>query len=257
MYSPMVIQGTANTPKDGFAKVLIDPSVMANMSSQWSVKRVPLDFYWPVGYLWHGYMNPWPGPIECEDCGGTGLNSECQKLFRNFRRWAPRLTEQEVELATQAGVSSEEITQILNRVWGEVDTQLIRSYLTEIRAKTTGIWGLCTVCKGKKRVVNPNPAVQQLYTDVDLFEEWRPIEPPKGDGWQLWQVRADGGYPQSAVYKSDEQLAKWCSVHFKSDYAGWLKWIIREGSKVPQDPPEFRLKSENITVFHQQPVSKA
>jgi hypothetical protein len=106
-------------------------------------------------------------------------------------------------------------------------------------------------------VLNPNPAVQQLYTDVNLFEEWRPIEPPKGDGWQLWQILADGGYPASAVYRSDAELAKWCSVHFKSDYSGWLRWIIRESSRVPQHPPEFKLSSENVTVFHQQPVSKA
>ena len=142
------------------------------MSSQWSVKRVPLDFGWPVGYAWHGYLNPWPGPIECENCSGTGLNEECQKLFRNFRRWAPRLTEEEEAFATKAGISFDELTQIHNRIWGEVDTQLIRSYLTEIRAKTTGIWGVCLICNGKQRVVNPNPAVQQLYTDVNLFEEW-------------------------------------------------------------------------------------
>jgi len=227
------------------------------MSSQWSVKRVPLDFDWPKGYTWHGYVNPWPGPIECEDCVGTGLNVECQKLLRNFRRWAPKLTDKEASLATQAGISSNELAQIRNRVWGEVDTQLIRSYLTEIRAKTTGIWGVCSTCKGQQSVLNPNPAVQQLYTDVNLFEEWRPIEPPQGDGWQLWQILADGGYPASAVYRSDAELAKWCSVHFKSDYSGWLRWIIRESSRVQQNPPEFKLNSENVTVFHQQPVSKA
>lgn len=230
---------------------------MTNMSSQWCIKRVLLDFDWPVGYVWHGYLNPWPGPIECERCMGTGLNEDCQKLLRNFRRWAPRLTEKEVAVATQAGVSEAEIAYLRNRNWDNVDSPLIRSYLTEIRAKTTGIWGVCTTCNGNKVVGNPNPAVKQLYTDVDLFEEWKPIEPPKGDGWQLWQIREDGGYPASAVYQSDQELAKWCSSHFNSDYSGWLKWIVKEGSKVSQSNPEFKLKSENITVFHQQPASKA
>lgn len=227
------------------------------MSSQWSVKRVPLDFDWPAGYVWHGYLNPWPGPIECEECCGTGINDECQKLYRNFRRWAPRMTEQEAAFALQAGISEKDIGQIRKRVWSEVDNSLIRSYLTEIRAKTSGIWGLCRVCNGKQRVPNPNPSVQLLYADVNLFEEWRPIEPPKGDGWQLWQVKDGSGFPASAVYKSEGDLAKWCSVHFKSDYSGWLRWIIRESSKVPQDPPEFKLKSENVTIFPQQPASKA
>jgi hypothetical protein len=92
---------------------------------------------------------------------------------------------------------------------------------------------------------------------VNLFEEWKPIEPLKGEGWQLWQLREEGGFPASEVHKSDTDLAKWCSNHFKTDYAGWMRWIVREGSKVPPNPPEFRLKSENVTIFHQQPASKA
>jgi hypothetical protein len=228
------------------------------MSSQWIIKRVPLDFEWPVGYLWHGYINPWPGPIECEACSGTGLNDECRKLFKNFRRWAPRLTEKESDLAIQAGIRERELAQIRNRVWSEIDTQVIRSYLTEIRAKTAGIWGCCSICNGRQRIPNPNPAVKQLYTDVNLYEEWSPIEPPSGNGWQLWKVSEDGGGPASSVFKSEEDLAEWCSVRFKSDYSGWLRWITREGSKVPQSQPEFKLKSENVTIFHsQQTVSKA
>jgi hypothetical protein len=225
--------------------------------SQWSVKRVPLEFDWPVGYLWHGYINPWPPPIECEECKGTGLNDDCYKLYRNFRRWAPKLTESEVTLASQAGIGEKDIAKIRRRIWDEVDTSLIRAYLTEIRARAEGIWGLCSTCKGKQRLPNPNPAVQQLYLDVDLYEEWKPIEPPIGVGWQLWQVREDRGYPASVVFKSEVELAKWCAAHFRTPYSSLLRWVVKEGSRVPREPPEFKLQSENVTIFQQQPVSKA
>lgn len=224
--------------------------------SSWSIKRVPLDFDWPVGYVWHGYVNPWPGPVDCEYCCGTGLNDESLKLYRNFKRWSPRMTEEETSRALSAGIPEKDLALIRRRIWDDVGNSLIRSYLTEIRAKYTGVWGLCQVCNGKRTIPNPNPAIQQLYADVNLYDEWRPIEPPKGDGWQLWQVKETGGVPASAIYKSDVELARWCSTHFKSDYAGWLRWITREGFKVPQEPPEFRLKSETITIFTQ-PASKA
>jgi hypothetical protein len=224
--------------------------------SSWSIKRVPLDFDWPVGYLWHGYINPWPGPIECDGCCGTGLNEASLNLYRNFKRWAPRLTGAEITLALKSGIADRDLAMIQKRVWAEVDSPLLRSYLTEIRAKRTSIWGLCQKCGGKQVLINPNPAIQQLYADVNLFEEWRPIEPPKGLGWQLWQVKDPGGFPASSVHKSEVELARWCSSHFKSDYAGWLKWITREGFKVPEEPPEFKLRSEHVVIFNQA-VSKA
>jgi hypothetical protein len=239
------------------AKALINSGVMVNMSSQWSVKRVPLEFDWPVDYLWHGYTNPWPGPIKCGVCDGTGLNDECHKLYRNFRRWAPRLTEEETVLATKGGIGESELVQIRRRNWKDVDSHLIRAYLTEIRARTEGIWGLCPKCKGKQSISNPNPAVQQLYVDVDLYEEWKPIEPPIGSGWQLWQIRDGKGCPASAVFKSEGELAKWCAGHFRTEYSGLLKWVVKEGSRAPQEQPEFKLQSENVTIFLQQPTSKA
>jgi len=43
------------------------------------VRRVPLDFDWPVGPVWKGYMNPY-SPTKCRVCDGCGLNSETKKL---------------------------------------------------------------------------------------------------------------------------------------------------------------------------------
>jgi hypothetical protein len=38
------------------------------------IKRVALDFEWPLGVMiWLGYHNPYRG-LECKACGGSGLN---------------------------------------------------------------------------------------------------------------------------------------------------------------------------------------
>lgn len=43
------------------------------------LKRVPMDFKWPQGQVWKGYLNPYHSQ-ECKACGGTGLNPETKKL---------------------------------------------------------------------------------------------------------------------------------------------------------------------------------
>ena len=44
-----------------------------------TVKRVPLDFDWPLDTIWKGYLNPY-SPTECLQCKGSGLNPETKKL---------------------------------------------------------------------------------------------------------------------------------------------------------------------------------
>lgn len=45
------------------------------------VKRVAMDFWWPLGKTWRGYVNPHRVP-ECARCEGTGLGPEA-KVFSN------------------------------------------------------------------------------------------------------------------------------------------------------------------------------
>lgn len=48
------------------------------------VKRVPLDFKWPLKRVWRGYMNPYKGPIICRECEGTGLNPASKQINDDF-----------------------------------------------------------------------------------------------------------------------------------------------------------------------------
>lgn len=43
------------------------------------LKRVPLDFNWPIDQLWKGFINPYRYQV-CKSCGETGLNPATKKL---------------------------------------------------------------------------------------------------------------------------------------------------------------------------------
>lgn len=64
-----------------------------------TVKRVPMNFHWPIGKVWRGYQNPVSGPIECEQCHGTGWNEATNEIFNAFHRGNSRedITQDEVK----------------------------------------------------------------------------------------------------------------------------------------------------------------
>jgi hypothetical protein len=45
------------------------------------LRRVPLDFRWPLGKVWGGYVNPYSSQAaQCPDCRGTGGSEEWRRL---------------------------------------------------------------------------------------------------------------------------------------------------------------------------------
>lgn len=48
------------------------------------LKRVPMDFNWPLNKIWKGYTNPYPGPVQCKHCDGSGLNSASRQISDDF-----------------------------------------------------------------------------------------------------------------------------------------------------------------------------
>lgn len=55
------------------------------------LKRVPLDFKWPIGRIWHGYINPFYGKhsSECIHCEGTGESPEVRKMVARWYGYGP------------------------------------------------------------------------------------------------------------------------------------------------------------------------
>jgi hypothetical protein len=47
------------------------------------LKRVPMDFAWPLNETWGGYLNPWRvNSIKCPSCDGSGYSPE-EKRFKD------------------------------------------------------------------------------------------------------------------------------------------------------------------------------
>lgn len=54
------------------------------------LKRVPLDFDWPLKKVWGGYLNPfYKQAIECHVCGGSGLAPEAKRFSDQWYGKAP------------------------------------------------------------------------------------------------------------------------------------------------------------------------
>jgi len=111
------------------------------------VKRVSLDFNWPIRKIWYGYLMS-----KCLD-GEYGMSCDDCKLFAKYKN---------IEISSYG-------------------------------------------C--------PN---------FDI------LEPPKGDGWQMWQTTSEGS-PISPVFESPEGLARWLAdtkaSSFGNDTATYDQWL--------------------------------
>jgi hypothetical protein len=80
-----------------------------------------------------------------------------------------------------------------------------RSICTEARAKELGVFGLCECCNGDGEI---------WFSDEikKLSENWERVDPPMGDGYQMWENTSEGS-PQSPVFETLDELCEWCSVN--------------------------------------------
>jgi len=51
-----------------------------------TLKRVPLDFNWPLNTVWKGYVNLRPGPNDCHVCDGGGYHPDAIWVSGSFYR---------------------------------------------------------------------------------------------------------------------------------------------------------------------------
>lgn len=200
--------------------------------------RVPLDFNWPVKATWIGYLNPYRS-IECPACGGSGLNPETKRLEDNWYTWSNHdgkegwghhLDQEDVDALWDRGrlrfdfsekPSAKEVNQWSRHSFGH--DALNQWICVTARAKRLGFYGKCELCKGD--------GVLFVTEDVKrLHEEWVDIEPPSGDGFQLWETTSEGS-PVSPVFKTLDELCEWCAYNattfasFKATKEQWLKML--------------------------------
>lgn len=271
------------------------------------VKRVPLDFKWPMKTIWGGYLNPfYKQCIDCPECNGSGSSPEATHLKNQWygnasfnpeeRGSKPFLpTHEKIRWLAERNVKqspgyygddaaaidreSNRLANHFNSGWSnhlnsdDIDALIKKNRLrdfTHTWTKETGWkikepayipspeevndWSLmglghdacnkwvcvnaecdrlgypttCKACDGEGTIW-PNQEIKQQA------EEYQNIEPPAGDGWQMWETTSEGS-PMSPVFSTPEELATWLYENEASSfgsntssYEQWLKFIKGPG----------------------------
>ena len=181
-----------------------------------TLKRVPLEFSWPLHKVWEGYQNP--HYRKCPNCerglspAGEALSTITQRLM-----WDKPVDEEMAKLTIGlAGRSPCLLGHDTCDEWAARDKIILAAGMPKE-------WGICKTCGGD--CIDP--------TIKTKYETWEDYGPPKGAGWQLWETCSDGS-PVSPVFATVEQLAGWCVgnattfASFKATYEQWLNMFSSE-----------------------------
>lgn len=219
------------------------------------IRRVALDFDWPMNQVWKGFVFPYQA-AECYGCKGNehgkGYSKEADELSAKWYGFGNEDWEYEPsgrrhnKNALQYNLDSDDVQALLDadRLWdftrnpindeqrevvrkkvesgenswlpynnGYVPTpeavnhwaihsmghdSLNESVVIRARLEKLGISDICMVCGGSG----------QLWQSDEIekaSEAWESIDPPVGEGWQLWETVSEGS-PISPVFASKEEL---------------------------------------------------
>jgi hypothetical protein len=222
------------------------------------IKRVPLDFAWPLNEVWDGYLLPdHLHEPRCEVCEGDGLTPEARAIDNTFYphqigcsltsaerlAWYDKIGQAEVDnllavgrlrtlvrrdLTTDADLLGDDDTRgwewlPLPRTAAEVNAEqrvrylgghdaLNRMILVEFRCRVLGIPTECASCEG-------NGSGERFPGQRAAAEAWERLDPPTGEGWQLWETVSEGS-PVSPVFATSEDLAQWLTTRDGGAAAG-------------------------------------
>lgn len=229
-----------------------------------TMKRVPMDFDWPLGRVWKGFLNPYEG-CECPWCYDEGKRSsygytkeaqEYEKLWYGqycgeyvphpyrpgehycpskkpytLERWEydfivnnDRLRKDLFECDPKDVPPFEELTEWLLRhnLSFRIDAIFV-SMMSDEYCRRKGVPSSCPHCNGSGKVWQ----TEEVHR---LHDEWKRIEPPTGDGYQLWETTSEGS-PKSPVFATFEELCEWCAenattfAHYKATKEEWMKML--------------------------------
>ena len=149
-----------------------------------------MDFDWPLGVAWSGYVNPY-SPTTCGTCRGSGVCPDDMEILAVLQ-----------QSAKASGSPLE-----FHEAWGILKSSITSRYFG------------CQPC-GDGGKLWPTPE------DKLRYEEWEEVDPPPGAGYQLWYYRT-GNWPASPVFEDLRSLAVWCETNattFASFRASASEW---------------------------------
>lgn len=215
------------------------------------IRRVPLDFAWPLHTRWDGFCLPVElRSTKCFECDGEGLNVLTCGIAASwyhpvrFSGLEFNLEQADVQALVDANrlmdfthtwsketgyvrreygyVPSAQEVNAWARCRGVGHDSVNRWVVIEAKAKRLGVYGLCATCNGAGEIWNSPEQKAEA-------EAWDRTDPPTGEGWQLWETVSEGS-PISPVFASAEELAAYLSTHDcwgsnKASYEQWMKTI--------------------------------
>lgn len=225
------------------------------------VRRVPLDFDFPTGQTWTGYLRPADLRLPaCPDCHGHGetaarqwlhaiarlilmLGEDVHEAQTRGRHLHPYLANMESRPYAFTGPERDRLVTPRPSVDAlELSTGLAGRppsgpfghdscdawVTTQKIVETAGLpetWGTCATCNGEGEVATPEQR--------EAHDAWTPTDPPTGDAYQLWQTVSEGG-PVSPPFAAPEELADWIIASGKDLH----------GARTPRDHLVRRVAAE-------------
>lgn len=179
------------------------------------LKRVPLDFDAPLRQVWQGYVNP--HYIKCPDCEGNGstpareyLNSIVHLILMaggyslkvTSHPWLDQLyvNTSKPPSKDMAELSAGLAGRMPDSAFGHdaMDRWKAVKKVIEAAGLNPDTWGICPTCEGEG--IHPD------YSEK--YNAWKETEPPKGEGYQLWETTSEGS-PVSPVFATLDELCTW------------------------------------------------
>lgn len=252
------------------------------------IKRVALNFDWPLNQTWAGYLNPFYQYChKCSYCEGTGFSPAAKRINDQWYGNAPfspsetgsqlltiktpvvrAFAERNCKHAPDFYGSSEQsvvreaqrLVDMWNLEWchhleqADVDALLEKGRLydltrdghipTVVEVNEWSIGGFlghdsinhwtCVQAKCERLGIQQNckhcnGSGEQWDTQSHkyLYDTWEDIEPPQGEGWQLWETVSEGS-PISPVFTNDEAFAQWLIENGHSEHSA--REFIKIGS---------------------------
>lgn len=224
-------------------------------------KRVPLDFSWPMKTLWIGYVNPY-NSVDCPYCE-NGYSAKAQAIreevyphlkgdycrvpnpYREDMCYNPHskehnMTQDEVDyfMSKQHKVEMDQVNRVMasqfpdaEKITPEIFSKLsliifdltyaLDRWMIEYHSEKEGWDSSCPHCHGEGRLFL-NDEIKRLH------EEFTWVEPPTGEGYQMWEDTSEGS-PITPVFRTAEELAEYCEREgvswFGSSTASKEAWL--------------------------------
>ncbi len=194
------------------------------------LRRVPLDFDWPIDKTWDGYLNP--HYAECSDCD-VGMTTAGRYLSHLTQliliAGSDSIRGRKHPWITGGLFPNDPPTPDMAELTGGLagrppdtmghdgsDNWAAWKKIVEAAGLDPKTWGICLTCGGSAI----DPAIEEAY------EAWEPTDPPTGEGYQLWETTSEGS-PQSPVFADLDTLCLWAetgATTFGSQRATATEW---------------------------------